>query len=344
LNYYGVSIDRLILTQYNINMNNLTLETKAILDIIKKFGPLRPSEIVKISKISIKNVYKHLSRLLDEDLVKKTGATPRVFYSIKIEENEEMEIKNLNDYLIEQNYVYISPDGEIARGINGFNIWCKKNGLNFIKEKDSFQKKLKELQKKKKNGLFSAKNKILSGSKNLYLDDIYFSDFYTIDHFGKTKLGQLVYIGKTSQDKDIVKEIVKNIRPVIKELINKKNIKQVGFIPPTIDRKIQFMDILKKELQINLKEVQIDKITEKIKIPQKTLRKLEDRIINAKNSIVVNPTQIFDGNILIIDDATGSGATLNETAKKIKNINKNIKVFGYSIVGSYKNFDIINEI
>lgn len=326
-------------------MNNLTLETKAILDIIKKFGPLRSSEIVKISKISIKNVYKHLSRLLDEDLVKKSGSTPKVFYSIKKEENEEIEIKNLNDYLIEQSYIYLSPEGEIVRGVNGFNVWCKKNSFNFIKEKDNFQKKLKELQKKKKNGLFSAKDKILSSiTKDLYLDDIYFSDFYTIDHFGKTKLGQLVYVGKTSQNKEIVKEIVKNIRPVIKELIDKKNIKQVGFVPPTIDRKIQFMDILKKELHINLKEVQIDKITEKIKIPQKTLRKIEDRIINARESIVVSPSQVISGNVLIIDDATGSGATLNETAKKIKNINKNIKVFAYSVVGSYKNFDVINEI
>jgi len=49
----------------------------------------------------------------------------------------------------------------------------------------------------------------LSGGKNLYLEDIYSSDFCTIDHFGKTKLGQLVYIEKASQNKDIVKEIVK---------------------------------------------------------------------------------------------------------------------------------------
>lgn len=39
------------------------------------------------------------------------------------------------------------------------------------------------------------------------------------------------------------------------------------------------------------------------------------------------------------------GATLNETAKKIKNIAKNnIKVIGYSVVGSYKGFDVISEV
>lgn len=80
-------------------------------------------------------------------------------------------------------------------------------------------------------------------------------------------------------------------------------------------------------------------------MPQKTLRKLEDRIINAKTTIIVPPNQQIDYNILIIDDAAGSGATLNETAKKIRTIATNkIKIIGYSIVGSYKGFDIISEV
>ena len=47
--------------------------------------------------------------------------------------------------------------------------------------------------------------------------------------------------------------------------------------------------------------------------------------------------------VLIIDDACGSGATINEVAKKLKNLNAK-KVYGYSIVGSYKGFDIISEV
>ena len=51
------------------------------------------------------------------------------------------------------------------------------------------------------------------------------------------------------------------------------------------------------------------------------------------------------GNVLIVDDATGSGATLNETANKIRKItDKKIKIIGYSVVGSYKNFDVISEV
>lgn len=325
-------------------MNNLSKETNKILNLIEKFEPIRSSELVKISSLSIKNVYKHLSRLLDEDLIKKSGSTPKVFYFIKADKNKNLLVKNIKDYFVEQNYIYVSPNGEIIYGINGFNVWCKKNNFDFIKEKNNFYKKLKELQKNKKNNLFSAKNKILAGKNKVYLDEIYFSDFYTFDYFGKTKLGQLVYLGKTSQNKKIIREIVKIISLSINQIIKQKKISLIGFVPPTIDRKVQFMDILKKELDIKLKNIVISKVSNSIKIPQKTLKKLEDRIINARDTISVKPDQEIRENILIIDDATGSGATLNEIAKKIKNINKNVKVFGYSIVGSYKNFDVISEV
>jgi len=52
--------------------------------------------------------------------------------------------------------------------------------------------------------VISAKKTILSGKKELHLDNIFFSDFYNLDHFGKTKLGQLVYLGKSSQNKELI--------------------------------------------------------------------------------------------------------------------------------------------
>ena len=51
------------------------------------------------------------------------------------------------------------------------------------------------------------------------------------------------------------------------------------------------------------------------------------------------------GNILLIDDAVGSGATLNETARKIKS--KGLisgKIIGLAITGSFKGFDVISEV
>lgn len=329
-----------------MHMEDISKETKKVLETIKQYGPLRSTELVKMLGVSIKTVYKHLGKLIDEQLITKTGTTPKVFYSAKNDHADSRIVLDENDRLIEQEYIHVSPSGEMTRGVDGFQSWCKKNGADFSKEKKLFSQKLKSIQKMKNNGVISAKKTILSGNGTLYLDDIFFSDFYTFDHFGKTKLGQLVYLGKSSQNKGLIAEIAKNVRPAIEGIIEKYNIRFVCFIPPTIDRKVQFLDILKKRLKLDLPEITAIKIPTTTKVPQKTLRKLEDRIVNAKSTIAVNPNQKVNSNVLIIDDATGSGATLNETANKIRNIasKKNIKIIGYSVVGSYKGFDVISEV
>lgn len=324
---------------------NLSNETNKVLGIIKEHNQIRSSEIVKILNISLKTVYKHLSKLLDEDLIVKVGSTPTVYYSIKKENVNNSFVFDKIDIIINENYIYVSPSGEVIRGVAGFQEWCQKNKFEYDKEKMTFVEKFKVFEKLKKNGVISAKNSILSRKNKVYLDNIFFSDFYNIGHYVKTKLGQLVYLGKTSQNKTITKEIVKLVYPAILNIINKYDIKLICFIPPTMDRKIQFMEVFKKGLKLSLSEIIAIKVPSLTKVPQKTLRKLEDRIDNATKTIAIDPSQTIDGNVLIIDDATGSGATLNETARKIKNISKNdIKVIGYSVVGSYKGFDVISEV
>ncbi len=326
-------------------MLNISKEANNLLETIKLYGPIRSFELAKKLDVSAKTVHKHLAVLLDEQLIAKTGMFPKVFYSVNLNQESESAVINQDDQLIEQNYIFVSPSGEMIRGINGFQLWCQKNKFDFEKEKKTLAQKIKSVQKIKKNGVISAKKTILSGKKELYLDNIFFSDFYNLDHFGKTKLGQLVYLGKSSQNKTLIREIAKIIKPAITGMIEKYKIKSVCYIPPTIDRKVQFLEVLKKGLQLNLPEIMAVKIASATKVPQKTLRKLEDRIINAQTTIAVNPNQTIDGNVLIIDDATGSGATLNETASKIRNIAKGeIKIIGYSVIGSFKGFDVISEV
>jgi predicted amidophosphoribosyltransferase len=324
-------------------MNTLSAESQRVYNTITKFGPIRAAQIVKMLGISTKTVYKHLASLQDEQLISKSGSTPKVFYQKY--QTQEIGFNN-EEYsqIIEQNYLYVSPTGDLIRGVNGLKTWCLKNKFDFEQEKLAYIGKIKQVSKLKQNGVLSAKKTILSGKNKLYLDNIYFSDFYTLDYFGKTKLGQLVYVGKTSQNKNLIREVAGLIKPSMLPLITKLEIQYVCFIPPTIERKVQFVNMLKKSLRLDLPEIIAVKVPSNTKVAQKTLRKLEDRIENAQKTIAVNPNQIINGNVLIIDDATGSGATLNETAKKIKTISPTVKVYGYSVVGSYKGFDVISEV
>ena len=104
------------------------------------------------------------------------------------------------------------------------------------------------------------------------------------------------------------------------------------------------MKELENNLSLPLRTLGVTKIKTEIIVSQKTLSKLEDRIENARKTIIVNEHNKYK-NVLLIDDAVGSGATMNETAKQIKN--KGLvsgQILGLAVTGSFKGFDIISEV
>jgi predicted amidophosphoribosyltransferase len=130
---------------------------------------------------------------------------------------------------------------------------------------------------------------------------------------------------------------------VVDGLVKKYEIDAVGFIPPTVKREVQFMRELERGLNLAVKKISIVKIKSDIVVPQKTLSKPSDRIENARKTIVVDEKGVYN-RILLIDDAVGSGATLNETAVQIKEKGIAKEVIGFSITGSFKGFDVISEV
>lgn len=191
--------------------------------------------------------------------------------------------------------------------------------------------------------MIDATDKFTNSFDNVFLRGVFYVDFYSIPQFGKTKLGQLLLYAKQSQDIQRIKEISLLAKESIGNVIKKYKIDAIGFIPPTVRREVQFMRELEKNLKLTLPKVGITKVKTEIIVPQKTLSKLSDRVLNAKNTIIIEDKREFK-NVLLIDDAVGSGATLNETARKIINSKLANKVFGLGITGSYKGFDVISEV
>lgn len=331
---------------YNLHMEKLSNETNSILELFKTYKNLRPSHILKMKKLSKKNLHKHLNTLQNRGYIKKSGVAPVVYYTCVDKKVIVSEIDNIpfEDFsIIESNYLYLSASGERLSGVLGFKEWCTLSKGDFNKNIKDYLLVLKACNKIKEKGLINGSSKILSGGGSIDIDSLYFSDFYTLDRFGKSKLGQLIFLAKTSGNLDIAREIIKIIKPSVLNLIKAKKINYVGYIPPTVKRKTQFMKQLEDLLDLNIPKISLHKAANSI--PQKSLRKLEDRIKNARETIYIDPTSNINGNVLLIDDATGSGATLSQTAKKLKKLNKNIKsIIGYTVVGSNKGFDVISEV
>lgn len=296
--------------------------------------------------ITARAVRKQLKNLLDKKVLRKVGKPPKVYYSLKENEKEYLveEADKKIKKIIDERYLFISPIGKSKSGWEGFLSWCRKTKQDPLQTSKDYMVTLKKFDAMRKNGFIDGLAKMKNTFREVFLDRLFYLDFYSIERFGKTKLGQTLLYAKQSQSVRLIQDLIKEIHPKIVVLMDKYDIDGVLFIPPTVKREIQFMKELEKRLKLPVRTISVAKIRTDIIIPQKTLSKLEDRIENARYSIVVEDTGSFK-NILLIDDAVGSGATMNETARQIK-VRRMLsgKIIGLAITGSFKGFDIISEV
>lgn len=318
-----------------------------IIEYIKINTEVSAKQLVDYLELSERAVFKQLAKLIEAGELTKIGTPPKVFYKIKKATDQKtplnLQVKADIRKLIEDNYVYITPLGEYHKGVLGFVSWCRERSLIPDVQANQYAELINKIDKSRKHGVIVATNKFKDSFDKPAIKQVYYADFYSLPQFGKTKLGQLLLYAKQSQDKKRIKNIADIVRSSIDTVIKIYQIEAVGFIPPTVKREIQFMKELERNLAINLPIISLSKIKTEIIVPQKTLSKMSDRIANAQNTIIVEDIREYK-NVLLIDDAAGSGATLNETAKKLvdKKLAKN--VYGMVVVGSYKGFDVISEV
>jgi hypoxanthine-guanine phosphoribosyltransferase len=290
-------------------------------------------------------VHRQLKRLVNEGKLEKIGKPPKVYYLLASKKIDNLQLANKAILkTINERYLYISPTGEEKRGWDGFLAWCEKTKQNPIKTANEYASTIKKFDKYKEGNLIDGIVKMKKTFKDVFLDKLYYLDFYSIERFGKTKLGQLLLYAKQSQSLVLMNQLNEQIRPEIIKVIKEKRIDGILFIPPTVKREIQFMKELERQLALPLQTLLVAKIKTDIIVPQKTLSKLDDRVENAKKTIIVEDKKKYK-NVLIIDDAVGSGATMNETARQIKdNSLVSGKIIGLAITGSFKGFDVISEV
>lgn len=321
-----------------------------IIRYLKRHIEATPNEIGNELKVSRQLLHRVLNRLQDEQMIEKIGRPPKVFYRLKaatvVKSPEAKNVSEADRNFMDAYFNLFSETGEEFIGLEAFIKWCAKQKLPLQKTINEF------ITTRKKYLSYFGKNHFIDGTEKLRstkgfdrvcIDKMYYNDFYAIERFGKTMSGNLLHFAKQGQSKHLMEKVADSIKEKLNDLIAKEKIDAVGFIPPTIKRDVQIMHYLQKALNISLPHIVIKKVSGKIPIPQKALSKLDDRISNARSSIVVDDKRIFK-RILLIDDAVGSGSTINETACKIKLKRMAKEVIGFAVVGSFKGFEVLQEI
>lgn len=328
----------------------LAINKKALAFLFSDFEYLSIDDLARVWNLNVSSAKKYIKRFVDQGLISKQGLPPKkILYSYNFSDFKYNFSKEQEE-IISKNYVYLSPDGQILKGLKGFIYWAEKKSnrkdlellaQEYINTRNKYYKKNKSVS------LIDASDKleqVFHGQ--IYLKKLFHRDFDALPVFGKTYLSQIIRIAKSGQEnKAIMSEIVSNIQQSIDKIISKYNIQALGFIPPTVARKNQLISFFAKKIKHNLPVIRIEKIKSFVPVQQKSLRKIEDRILNAKKTIVVNHNLNYE-NVLLIDDVTGSGATLNETAKKLIKQGIAQNVYGFTVTGSAKAgvFDIISDV
>jgi len=315
------------------------------------YNELSVNEISNKLNVSKQMVHVAIKQLLENNIIIKLGAPPKTIYRKLSETKKVKEIPSLNlteDELIylAQNFLIVTDVGNLLDGIEAFSYWCQQRDLPIEKTAKEFiitKHKYKKYQDK--SGFIDGINKLVNTKdyKKIWLNKLYYLDFYAIERFGKTRLGTLLHYAKQGQNKYLMQIMMNEIEKQIKDFIKNHKVDAVAFVPPTVRREVQIMKFIQQKLNLSLPHIEIQKISGIIPIPQKSLSKMNERIRNAENTFAVVDNRNFK-HVLLIDDAVGSGSTLNQIAEKIKNKEVAKNVTGLAIVGSFKGFDVITDV
>lgn len=327
---------------------NITPIKQKIITKITDAKEITAKELEIYLGISRQALFKHLKELIHGGFITKQGSVPKVFYSIKQSEislNRDIDTKYVQ--FLNDNFLTLTPDGRYLEGVEGFVYWCNKRKENINKTAGEY---IATLQKyfayKNSLSLIDGTEKMVKTFGNVScVDAMFYSDFYSIERFGKTKLGQMVLYAKQAQNRELIHKVFMEVENDIVQIIKMEKIEALVFVPPTVKREVQIQkEFLSFAQKYNLPFVELVKTYNQIPVAQKTLNKLEDRIENASNTIFVKNVERKYNKVLVIDDAVGSGATINQIACKLKNLGVANEVVGYSVVGSFKGFDVISEV
>jgi hypothetical protein len=315
-----------------------------IISYISEQGPQRPADLVSKFKISPQALHAHLRKAIQNNTLQRIGHPPHTRYGLPLKPILAPELSFDLESEIDRGFSYLAPSGTMLFGREAFNAWVASKGLT--KDYQSLARAYRDQRSAVYSSIASHPIDTLPRLRSILpdsqLDSAVISDFYAIPQFGKTTLGNLIHAVKTSFHQQLFDQMIALIEEDIRAVIKRLNIDAVLFVPHSIPRKRQFLPELRQRLCLPLPEIQTEKIfAGGIPVAQKSLSKINERIDNAASTIFLRSPAKSYHDVLIIDDAIGSGGTVNEIARKLKQRFQVKRCHAYAVVGSYKEFDVI---
>lgn len=322
----------------------------AMVNFLREQPGSRPKVIAESLGVSRQYIHKLLAA--NEEIFSVSGVSPNRFYRLRVSTSEleasekqnvfTIEEQAIND-LIENNFYSLTPLGEELIGLHGFERWCADRKLNVKIKKQEYAKVLDKYYPPALRKPINFTGKLQTTFNKLALNKVWAADYYNFEIFGKTKLGTQVLIAKQTGDPIIMDQLAVICEQAVTEIRKSISVQALAFVSPTIQRQEQLMSMLEARVATDLPRIKIHKVGARILIAQKTLKTLDDRVLNAEQTFVVESNNKYD-NVLIVDDALGSGATLQEIAKQIlyKKIAK--KCYGLALVASPSGYEVIQDV
>jgi predicted transcriptional regulator len=223
-----------------------------ILKLFESSNELSVKEITDELLVTKQAVHYVLNQLLEEKKIEKLGRTPKTIYRL-IKDVETLNQKNTVEVSKEQaeflamKFLLITETGKMIKGIEAFEHWCNQRKLPIKKTLEEYiitQQKYDAYFDK--NGFINGTEKLknTTGYKHIWLDKLYYIDFYAIERFGKTQLGTLLHYAKQGQSKMLMKILMDEIKEKLLNFIKQNSIDAIGFVPPTIKRETQLMKFI----------------------------------------------------------------------------------------------------
>jgi len=329
---------------------------KQVLDSFKENEILWATEISNKLFISRVLVHKVLKVLLDEKNIEKVWKWSHTRYKSLIFDKNIISEVNKNNILIDfktkrffdENFYKFDSDWKLLIWFSWFEYWINDRNFDLKKSIDNYKKIFNYIDNLENNCWNIESTEIFNKKfENNYMQKVFYWWEYSFMEFGRSKLAEMTFYAKQSQDKKLINKSIDEIFYKLECLIKTENIDAIAITPWSIDRKNQLLWILKSRLeQFNLNFVNIIKYyPNSISIPQKSIKSKQGRVKNAENTIFVHDDKVKSySNILLIDDFVWSWATLNITAKKLlESWWKN--VIWFSFVWSLDlSYEVINEI